>query len=112
MKTIKTDKEIEQLAELITTGEGVGQHMDKPPRIANFMLGYKACENEPKQHSRGIYTREQLVACWIEGQSFLEGNSKFENIDDFIESITKKSAYGNVLVDQSEEGNIDVQANP
>jgi hypothetical protein len=37
---------IEQLAERITTGEGVGQFMNKPPRIANFLLGYKAAKLE------------------------------------------------------------------
>jgi len=34
----------EQLAEEITTGEGIGKYIDKPPRIANFLLGYDKAE--------------------------------------------------------------------
>lgn len=39
-------KEIESLANEITTGEGVGKYMDKPARVANFILGFQACEQQ------------------------------------------------------------------
>lgn len=60
-------KDIEQLAERITTGEGVGQYMDKPPRIANFLLGYKAAKQEVLKKS---YSEEDLKNAFDSGREF------------------------------------------
>lgn len=40
----KTRLAKEQIAEEITTGVGIGQYTDKPPRVANFLLGWDNCE--------------------------------------------------------------------
>jgi hypothetical protein len=101
MKTQKLEINMQDPNTIILTNEVGDTFTSKSEDFNDFISRSKSEEDIGKQP--GIYVREQLVQCWIEGQSFLEGKSNFETIDDFIESITKKSVRGNVLIDQSEQ---------
>ena len=71
-----TEEEIEALADKITTGIGVGQYMDKPPRVANFMLGFKYGQS----HSNSVVTEISdedayqllLVGCQLEADELVK----------------------------------------
>lgn len=88
---MKNQKEIEDLAEKITTGSGVGRFTDKPSRVANFILGYEQGIN-----ALGNRTMAELKDEAIE---FLRSNNMSYN-DEEIHKIALFSQYilGGIII--------------
>lgn len=86
----------EKLAEKITTGIGIGKFVDKPPRIANFLLGFNAAEQhylkiiEEKQENLEAFNKANLFLM----KDLQQAKDLLKSSVEFMNNVPNKK-YGN-----------------